>query len=295
MSSAPRIDQLAAQQDYPPACLYLIATPIGNLADITLRSLECLARVDLVAAEDTRNTRKLLAQYGITKPLFALHQHNERDGAAQVVARLKGGARVAYLSDAGTPAISDPGTILVDCVLGAGLRVIPLPGASAAVCALSAAGISDGPFYFAGFLSSRRTQARQALEALANLPAQLVFFEAPHRIISTLELLAALLGGERRVLIARELTKLHESIVRLPLAAAADFVRADEDRQRGEFVLVVEGGAPDGAGAQRGLDVLQRLMPLMPLSEAVALAAQLTGAPRNQLYEQALKARDGVS
>ncbi len=292
VSSAALLESLTANQEFPAATLYLVPTPLGNLADITLRALACLQRVDLVAAEDTRNTKRLLAQYGLNKPLVALHQHNEQAQAEAVVARLREGQRVAYVSDAGTPAISDPGTRLVESVHNAGLRVMPLPGACALTCALSASGLSEGPFLFAGFLPPKRNAARAAIVALADLSAQLVFYEAPHRIAATLQLLCEVLGDERRIVVARELTKLHESIDRMTLRESVGFVSARPEREKGEFVIVVEGAPERAPDEARGDTLLTRLLAALPLSEAVALAAEISGVARNTLYERALALRD---
>ena len=215
----------ADRQDYPAATLYVIATPIGNRADITVRALACLARVDAVAAEDTRTARQLLHHYGIEKPMFAAHKHNEHEAAATLVARIAGGARIAYVSDAGTPGISDPGARLVAAVREAGLRVLPIPGASALTAAVSAAGLPDGAIAFIGFLPAKSSQAATVLEALAHSAAHLVFYEAPHRIVDTLSLFAKAFGGERHCVIARELTKRFETIHRCRVDEAVAWVR----------------------------------------------------------------------
>ena len=242
------LSEIAQGQHYPAGTLYVVATPIGNVADITLRALHVLGLVDRIAAEDTRNTGQLLARYGISKPLVAVHQHNERTAAQRLVEHLRAGERVAYVSDAGTPGISDPGAKLVDAVREAGFQVIPLPGASALSTALSAAGDWVATFTFLGFLPTKAKQRASALQALAAHPHAMVYYEAPHRVVETVEALAEVLGGSRRLLIARELTKLHEALHGCTLAEGPAWLAADPNRQRGEFVLVVEGAAPQAAG-----------------------------------------------
>lgn len=286
---------VAGGQDFPRGCLYVVATPIGNLADISLRALHALALADAIACEDTRTSGALLRHFGIEKPLLALHEHNERAGAAQVCARLAAGERVAYVSDAGTPAISDPGAVLVQAVAAAGHRVMPLPGASSAVAALSVAGDAQGRgFVFAGFLSSKAQERAAELAAWRAEPRSVVVFEAPHRI----EALAAALAqafiddAERRVTVCRELTKQFEQIETMPVAALPTWLAADPHRRRGEFVLVLH-AAPPRAGqddalppaAERTLRVLLREL---PVRQAAALAAELCDVPRKRLYAQAL-------
>ena len=285
----------AAAQDYPASTLYVIATPIGNRADITVRALTCLARVDAVAAEDTRTTRQLLHHYGIDKPLIAAHRHNEHEAAALLVARIGAGERIAYVSDAGTPGISDPGSRIAAAVHDAGLRVMPIPGASALTTALSAAGLPDGPVHFVGFLPSRTMQTHALLETLSTLRAHLVFYEAPHRIVDALKAIGACLP-DRRCVVARELTKRFETVHRCATGEAATWIEADPQRQRGEFVLIVEAPAADEASADRALTdalpLLAKLCAALPLSEATALASEITGLSRKLLYAQALKMRD---
>ena len=265
----------------------MVATPIGNLGDITARALDVLRRADVVAAEDTRNTRALLNHFGIEAKLVALHAHNERRSAAQVSRWIAEGGAVALVSDAGTPAVSDPGALVVAAVRGEGHRVIPVPGPSALTAALSASGIAHDGVVFAGFLPVKGAERRAKLAALASGPWAVALFEAPHRIAATLKDLHAAFG-ERDVVIAREITKRFETITRMPLAGAAAWVEADEDRRRGEFVLVIEGREAREAAGPDPREVLATLLAELPTKQAVALAAKLTGARRNDLYRMAL-------
>jgi probable S-adenosylmethionine-dependent methyltransferase, YraL family len=268
----------------------VVATPIGNLADITLRALHVLQLVDAVACEDTRHTAALLRHYGIERPLLAVHEHNEREAAQRVVERLAAGERVAYVSDAGTPAVSDPGARLVAAVQQAGHAVVPVPGASSATAALSAAGdVQPGGFRFVGFLPTKARELEQAVQDLARRPEAQVLFEAPHRI----EALAAALAqaaGARRLTMCRELTKQFETIATMTAAELPAWLGTDANRRKGEFVLVLHGQAQAADDAlARAEPALRALMEALPLKQAVALAAQLTGAPRNPLYERALQ------
>jgi 16S rRNA (cytidine1402-2'-O)-methyltransferase len=283
----------AASQHYPQATLYVVATPIGNLADITLRALHVLQLVDVIACEDTRHTQSLLRAYGIDRSshqLMALHQHNEAQAAQAVIERLRANQRVAYVSDAGTPAISDPGARLIAAVRAAGLAVVPLPGASSVTTALCVAGITeDGAhakgFVFYGFLSSKATERAGEIGALAQEPRAVVLLEAPHRIEALATALALL--GDRPLTIARELTKQFEEIA---LVSARDFpawLAQEPNRSRGEFVLVLHPVAPTAQPGQE-LHVLQLLLSELPLKTAVKLAADITGASRNTLYDAAL-------
>jgi 16S rRNA (cytidine1402-2'-O)-methyltransferase len=270
--------------------LYVVATPIGNLSDITLRALEVLAAADTIAAEDTRNTRHLLQHHGISDArLLALHQHNERGAAEKVIALLQQDKSVALVTDAGTPAVSDPGAVLVEEVRAAGFRVIPIPGASAAVAALSASGLSAPHFLFYGFLPNKSGARRTALQALIEHPYTLVFYEAPHRILECVEDLQAVFGDAREIVFAREITKLFESIHRCRLGDALAWLNGDPNNQRGEFVLLVS-GAPLETGAidAETERILKLLLKDLPLKQAVQLAAQITGAGRNELYQHAL-------
>jgi 16S rRNA (cytidine1402-2'-O)-methyltransferase len=281
----------AGAQSYPAGALYVVATPIGNLADITLRAVHVLALVDAIACEDTRHSAPLLRQLGIEgKPLVAVHEHNEREAAGSVLVRLARGERVAYISDAGTPAISDPGAALVAAVQAAGHRALPIPGASSAVAAISVAGDAlGGAFTFTGFLPARGNERAMALKALAASPQTQVLFEAPHRI----DALAAALAeacGPRPVTLCRELTKQFETVHTLPASALPAWLAAESHRSRGEFVLVVHAQAAVAVDAAESAHdaTLQTLLATLPLKQAVALAAELTGAPRNALYERAL-------
>lgn len=284
--------ELAQAQQYPAATLYVVATPIGNLADITLRALHVLGLVDRIAAEDTRNTGQLLARYGISKPLVAVHEHNEREAAQRVIEHLRAGERVACVSDAGTPGISDPGAKLVDAVRDAGFQVVPLPGASALATALSAAGDWVSTFTFLGFLPPKAKQRATALQALVAHPHVMVFYEAPHRIVETVQALADAFDPARRILIARELTKLHEALHRGTLAEAPAWLAEDANRQRGEFVLVVEGASADASPDDDHDALLRLLLQEVPVKSAAKLAAALTGASRNALYARALELKD---
>jgi 16S rRNA (cytidine1402-2'-O)-methyltransferase len=268
--------------------LYVVATPIGNLADITLRALAVLKRVDTVAAEDTRVTAHLLRHHGIQTRLLSLREHNEREAAQKLIALLAAGKSVALVSDAGTPAVSDPGALAVAAVREAGYPVMALPGANAALCALACAGQAAPHFLFYGFLPARAVARRRELEALKALPFLLVFYEAPHRVAACIADLAAVLGATRGVTIARELTKLFESVHRCSLGAAADWLAADSNRTRGEFVLLVDAAAADVPGTDAARRTLEILLRELPLKQAVQLAAEITGGARNALYASAL-------
>jgi len=292
----------AGAQQYPAATLYVVATPIGNLADITLRAIHLLGLVDAVACEDTRVSGGLLRHLGLHKPLIALHQHNEREASAGLVARLQAGDRIAYISDAGTPAISDPGAVLVAAVAAAGLRVFPVPGASSTVTALSVAGdVAAQGFEFAGFLPTKAAERRTALQALTSgstRPRSQVLFEAPHRIKALIDLLAELCP-DQSVTVCRELTKQFETVHTAPASALPAWMAADAQRERGEFVLVLHAfkteGPAEGDLPAEALRALTILLAELPLKQAVALASDLSGASRNRLYEAALamkKARE---
>ena len=284
----------AASQHYPQATLYLVATPIGNLADISLRALHVLQMVDTVACEDTRHTQTLLRAYGIERPaaqLLALHQHNEREATEQVVQRLRQGQRVAYVSDAGTPGISDPGARLVAELHAQGLTVVPIPGASSVTAAVSVAGLditTGDSFVFAGFLPTRSTERAAAIATLRAEPRAVVLLEAPHRVDALAAALSIL--GERRLTVARELTKQFEQVMTLPAADFSAWLAADVNRSRGEFVLVLHPD-PSPHNDDDAVRVLTLLLDELPLKTAVKLAVTISGAPRNTLYQAALKIR----
>lgn len=271
--------------------LYVVATPIGNLGDITLRAIETLKAVDAIAAEDTRHSSGLLSHFGISKKLIAVHEHNEQQSAEKLVLALKNGDNIALITDAGTPAVSDPGAIVVKIVREAGIKVVPIPGVSAVVAALSASGITQNGFYFHGFLPASGAARRKQLEALKVQTVTLVLYEAPHRIIECVEDIAKVLGGERQITFCRELTKAFETIYTCPASLASAWLQADANQQRGEFVLLIE-AAPAveaeevSAEAQR---ILKCLLAELPLKQAVALATEITNLKKNDLYEFALK------
>lgn len=272
----------------PPA-LYVVATPIGNLGDITLRALDTLKQADRVAAEDTRVSGQLLAHFGISKPLVSIREHNEREAAEKVIAWIAAGEAVAYVSDAGTPAISDPGARLVAAVRAAGQTVAPIPGAAAVTTALSAAGVESGDWLFHGFLPPKSGARRAQLQALAMLPSALVFYEAPHRIEETLADMAGTLDPQRLVTLARELTKKFESIVTLPLADAPAWLAADPNHARGEFVVIVHAPlAAATASDAEALRVLGILAAELPPTLAAKLAAKITGRTKAELYQMTL-------
>ncbi len=274
------------------SALYVIATPLGNLGDMTLRALDVLRAVDAIACEDTRHTRRLLDHFEIRTPAFALHEHNEASAAQKLIGMLAAGQRVALVSDAGTPGVSDPGARAVAAVRAAGYAVIPLPGPNAAVTALSAAGLADPQFLFVGFLPSKSGGRRAQIEALKAVPAALVFYEAPHRIVDTVADLAALLEPQRTLVVARELTKLFEQIASMPLGDGPAWLAADSDRQRGEFVLLVSAPPVSEELDAHALRTLKLLLAELPLKQAVKLAADISGAAKNTLYEQALALKE---
>lgn len=273
--------------------LYVVATPIGNLGDMTPRAVEVLQRVARIAAEDTRHSAGLLRHFGIHTPLFALHEHNEREASVEVVQRLQQGEDIALISDAGTPLISDPGFPLARLAHEAGIRVVPVPGASALVAALSAAGLPTDRFTFEGFLPPKSTARRHALEALVTERRTLAFYEAPHRLLETLEDMTTVFGAERLAVLARELTKTFETLRRAPLGALLEFVRNDSDQQRGEAVLLVHGAPPLAADAldDESRRVADLLAAELPVKQAASLAAKITGAKKNQIYEFLVKER----
>jgi 16S rRNA (cytidine1402-2'-O)-methyltransferase len=265
--------------------LYVVATPIGNLADLSARALQVLAAAAAICAEDTRHTRQLLAAHGLERPLIALHDHNEGEMAWKLVERMRGGDDLALVSDAGTPLVSDPGYRLVREARAAGLRVSPVPGPCAAIAALSVAGIPSDRFCFEGFLPAKASARRERLQALARESRTLVFYESAHRIEEALADFVAVFGGEREAALARELTKLFETVLGDSLASIAGRVAADHNQRKGEFVLVVRGCADDGSAALlEGQRLYARLKEQLSPSQAAKLAAELSGAPRKALY-----------
>ena len=284
-----------AGQDHPGGCLYVLATPIGNLADIGLRALHLLQTADVLACEDTRHSQSLLRNYGLDKPSgswMALHQHNEASAAEQVILRLQQGQRVVYLSDAGTPGISDPGARLVALVQAAGLRVMPVPGASSVTTVLSVSGCAgDGQFVFLGFLPSKATERQTAVQAMAQEARTQVFLEAPHRIEAVAKDLQVL--GARMLTVGRELTKQFEDVALLPASDFSDWLKAAPQRSKGEFALVLHPMPQENPGLGEAERVLDLLLLELPVKTAVKLAADISGAPRNRLYELALQKTAG--
>lgn len=287
--------EATAQQNYPMGTLYVVATPIGNIADISLRALHLLSIVDAVACEDTRNTAQLLTRYGLHKPLIAAHQHNEHEIALKIISRLQVGERIAIVSDAGTPAVSDPGAIIVDAVRNAGLNIFPLPGASAAITALSASGFIQDQFYFVGFLPSKSGQRETVLQSLIHHQATLIFYEAPHRIIDCTQALINIFGQERRIVFAREISKLFEEIHRCHLSEALAWLQSDPHREKGEYVLLIEGAKQetnqDDVEARR---ILTILLDECSVKQAAQLAAAITKQKKNALYQLALELKNKI-
>ena len=271
--------------------LHVVATPIGNLGDFSPRARETLAEADLIAAEDTRHTRRLLQHFGIETPMISLHEHNEAQRLPTLIARLEAGESIALVSDAGTPLLSDPGFLLVREARRAGLRVSPVPGPCAAVAALSIAGLPTDRFVFEGFPPARAAARRRHYEALARETRTLVFYESGHRILESLADMRAAFGPHRQALVARELTKRFEESRLDTLAGLARWLEEDEQRLRGEFVLVVAGSS-EAAGETSAMEpdaVLRILLPHLSVKRAVTVASELTGAPRNRLYARALE------
>ncbi|VCU71799.1 Ribosomal RNA small subunit methyltransferase I [Pigmentiphaga humi] len=298
VSAWSRLAEKIAAQHWPAPALYVVATPIGNLGDLSLRAQACLQRVDVIAAEDTRMTRPLLDAWGVATPLMAAHRHNEAQAAQAIVARLAGGERVALVSDAGAPGVSDPGARIVRAVREAGYPVVPMPGASAVIAALMASGATsdENPaFAFAGFPPSKAAARQRWLAQWCALPAPVVMYEAPHRVAATLADLAAVCGGRRQVTVARELTKRFEEIAVLPLEEAQAWLTANPQRVQGEFVLIVEappqsGVEPGDAGAD---EVLRALLEVLSVRDSAKVAARITGAARDALYARALALKQG--
>ena len=270
---------------HTPGTLHVVATPIGNLGDLSPRALEILRTVSAICAEDTRHTRQLLAHFGLERPLLALHQHNEDAQAQQLVARLRAGDSLALVSDAGTPLVSDPGFRLVRAARAEGIRVSPVPGACAAIAALSVAGVPSDRFVFEGFLPAKGGARRERLSQVAAETRTLMFYEAAHRIEETLADMAAVLGSDRRAVVARELTKLFETVLDGTLSELQARVAADPNQRKGEFVVVVEGAGEDAdARIREGQRLFAKLGEYLKPSQAAKLAAELSGAPRKALY-----------
>lgn len=287
-------------QNHPASTLYVVATPIGNLADITLRALYVIERADTLACEDTRHTQQMLRAYGLdrnTAQLLAVHQHNEAEAAAQVIARLAQGQRVAYVSDAGTPAISDPGARLVAAVAADGYRVMPLPGASSVTALLSASGMTgEGGFVFTGFLSSKATERQRAIDTLMGESRAVVLLEAPHRIEALAQALSQL--GSRLITVGRELTKQFETVHTLPAHQLPAWFAEKADHVRGEFALVVHALDKPTSDTTEALDAnslrtLKLLLTELPLKTAVKLTSDITGASKNVVYDTALSLKKG--
>ena len=276
--------------------LYVVATPIGNLGDMTLRGLETLKMVDAIAAEDTRHTSGLLSHFGISKKLIAVHEHNEHQSAEKLLLQLKAGENIALVTDAGTPGISDPGAVVVDLVRKAGVKVVPIPGASAVIAALSASGITQNGFFFLGFLPASGAARRKILESLKTQTVTLVFYEAPHRIVECVEDIANVLGLERRLTFARELTKTFETFYTCAAGEASAWLHADTNQQRGEFVLLVEAAALKEAEEipEETVRILKLLLADLPLKQAVKLATEISHEKKNVLYEFALKLKENT-
>lgn len=279
-----------------PGTLYIVATPIGNLEDLSPRAGKILSSVAVIAAEDTRHSGRLLQHLGISKPLIALHDHNERGRVQGIVDRLLAGADVALISDAGTPLISDPGYVLVRDVRAEGIRVSPIPGPCALVAALSAAGLPTDRFLFVGFLPAKRTGRRTALDELRKEVATLVFYESPHRILNTVADIADVMGAQREIVLGREITKTFETFYSGGAADVHTALAEDPHGSRGEFVVVVRGAEKSESGLMAGaLDVdhlLNLLMAELPLKKAAKIASELTGLGKNELYQRALDLKD---
>ncbi|MDP3087745.1 MAG: 16S rRNA (cytidine(1402)-2'-O)-methyltransferase [Methylotenera sp.] len=276
--------------------LYVVATPIGNLGDITIRGLETLKTVNAIAAEDTRHTSGLLSHFGISKKLIAVHEHNEHQSAEKLLSQLQAGENIALVTDAGTPGVSDPGAVVVDLVRKAGVKVVPIPGASAVIAALSASGITQNGFHFHGFLPASGAARRKVLESLKSQTVTLVFYEAPHRIVECVEDIANVLGAERRLTFAREITKTFETFYTCAASEASAWLQADKNQQRGEFVLLVETAAVKEVEEipEEAVRVLKLLLADLPLKQAVKLATEITYEKKNVLYEFALKLKENT-
>ncbi|AHI28667.1 16S rRNA methyltransferase [Marinobacter similis] len=283
----------AGKKEQAQGVLYIVATPIGNLDDLSSRAVSVLNGVDVVAAEDTRHSGRLLQHLGLHKRLIALHDHNERDRAGSLLQELEAGRSVALISDAGTPLISDPGYVLVREARSRGLKVSPIPGACALVAALSAAGLPTDRFLFVGFLPAKRSGRRAALEQQVRETATLVFYESPHRILDAVSDIAAVFGEEREIVLGRELTKTFETFYSGSVAEVLATLEADPHGTKGEFVVMIHGAEPvtsdDDAGALDVDRLLKLLLPELPVKKVAKLVAELSGRPKNELYQRALE------
>ncbi|MCX8640417.1 16S rRNA (cytidine(1402)-2'-O)-methyltransferase [Gilliamella sp. B3172] len=269
--------------------LYIVATPIGNLDDITLRAIETLKKVDLIAAEDTRHSGLLLQHFGIKAKLFALHDHNEQDRAQQLIDKLKSGLSIALISDAGTPLINDPGYHLVKACRENDIKVVPIPGACAAIAALCVAGLPSDKFSYEGFLPAKAKARQDYLTSLIDQPHTMIFYESTHRLIDTLQDMQTIFGADRQVVLAKELTKTWETIVSYPVSELIQWLQTDTARQKGEFVLIVEGKAKtDNEIDAKAISTLKLLLKSLPLKQAAALTAEIYGLKKNQLYQLGL-------
>lgn len=271
-----------------PGILYIVATPIGNLGDWSQRAQDVLAKVSLIAVEDTRHSSKLLNHFGIQTPMFAYHEHNEKAASEKLLARLRSGESIALISDAGTPLISDPGYPLVSQAHAEGIRVSPVAGPSAVIAALSASGLPTDRFVFEGFLPSKSQARSSRLEILKTDTRTLVFYESPHRIVETLDDMQSVFGGERVAVLARELSKTFETIKQANLKTLVEWVAEDQNQSRGEIVLMVHGAEATGPDAAEVERVLTILLKSLPVKEAATLAAEIMGGKKNAMYKQAL-------
>ena len=270
--------------------LFIVATPIGNLKDISQRALETMQHVALIAAEDTRHSGKLMQHYGITTPLLALHEHNELHQAPKLVQRMQEGSDIALVSDAGTPLVSDPGLNLVRLAREAGIQVVPVPGASAAITALSVAGLPSDRFCFEGFLSAKSGARERSLQSLATETRSLIFYEAPHRIVASCIAMRDVFGAERRAVIARELTKRFETVHGAPLGELCEWLQSDENQQKGEFVIIVHGAEAEDPHEldEKSRHLIEILLGELPLKQAVSLAVKISGLKKNAIYQYAV-------
>jgi 16S rRNA (cytidine1402-2'-O)-methyltransferase len=275
--------------------LYVVATPIGNLQDITLRAIEVLKKVDKIAAEDTRHSAPLLKHFSITKPILSMHEFNERDRLKMLMEHLQRGESIALISDAGTPLISDPGYHLVREAKSHGIKVVPIPGACAAIAALSVAGLPTDKFTFEGFLPAKSEARRNRLTSLLHETRSMIFYEAPHRLAPVLQNMAEVFGGERKAVVARELTKIHETVLAESLSQLIKYFEAHENELRGEIVILIEGIDESASESKEVIpeQVLDILLEELPVKQAAALASKITGERKNILYEMALAKKAG--